>query len=358
LRMTLLSQCSKLLSRTGSSTGSRPFTKRFGAVGLLGAVVFTAGASLADGQVSADEMELHAGHYHWPHKGLVTTYDHAALRRGFQVYREVCQACHVLEYTRWRMHVDVCNTKEEIKTMAAEYQYPVEDKDGVCLTEDGEPGLRPGIPNDYMPKPYDNEIKARLANNGALPPPMTLIAMAREHEVDYIFSLLTGYEEPPAGQAGPGEGQAYNPYFLGCMIGMTQQLYNESVDYEDGTIPYQSQLCKDVCEYLAWTANMWMDETQLYGIKAVASMGVLAVVAYYMMRARRAHLPIRQIFYTGPKEHNTMISANGVVNLKSNWGKIPEMVGRVVPEAPPAAAYQLPKTPAPATPKLPETPGK
>lgn len=102
------------------------------------------------------------------------------------------------------------------------------------LDDDGNKIERPGDIQDFMPNPYDNEIKARLANNGAEPPDITLINIAREGKEDYLFSLLTGYEDVPPGQLGPAEGQAYNPYFHGYYIGMAQQLYNESVDYEDG----------------------------------------------------------------------------------------------------------------------------
>ena len=110
------------------------------------------------------------------------------------------------------------------------------------LDDDGNRIERPGDIQDFMPAPYDNEIKARLANNGAEPPDLTLINIAREGNEDYLFSLLTGYEEVPAGQAEPGEGQAYNPYFHGYYLGMAQQLYNESVDYEDGKT--DTKLCK------------------------------------------------------------------------------------------------------------------
>lgn len=338
--MTLISQCSRLLARStsrpfatnsflpslqswanGKGSGSeqdQQFNYRYGAIGLLGAVVCSVGASLADGQISADELELHHGHMHWEHKEWNKSYDHAALRRGFQVYKEVCQACHSMNYMYWRVHTDVTHTKEELKAFAAEYMYESTDDDGNRVE-------RPGDIQDFMPAPYANEIKARLANNGAEPPDLTLINVAREGGEDYLFSLLTGYEDVPAGQAGPAEGQAYNPYFHGYYIGMAQQLYNESVDYEDGTIPYQSQIAKDVIQYLSWTAHPYMDETVMYGMKALSSMAVLVACSYFMMRVRKNHVRLRQINYVAPG-HAKKITADGVVNNTSKYSTVDKVL--------------------------------
>jgi len=330
--MALIHQCSRILTKTPSRplyTGSlvptlqRWRNKRsseengpkinysYGLAGVLGAAFFSAGAALYDGQISADELELGHAHMKWEHKQWNKSYDHKALRRGFQVYKEVCQACHSMKYFYWRMHVDVTHTKEEVKEMAAEYMYPDLDDDGNKIE-------RPGDIQDFMPNPYDNEIKARLANNGAEPPDITLINIAREGKEDYLFSLLTGYEDVPPGQLGPAEGQAYNPYFHGYYIGMAQQLYNESVDYEDGTIPYQSQIAKDVIQYLSWTSYPYMDETKMYGMKAVISAFFLAVGSYYLMRRARLATRLRQVHFTVPG-HEKQIARNAEVNNFSKY---------------------------------------
>ena len=85
---------------------------------------------------------------------------------------------------------------------------------------------RPGKLSDRFPSPYANEEAARAANNGALPPDLSYITSARHGGEDYIFSLLTGYCDPPAGVA-LRDGLYYNPYFPGGAIGMAQALYNE-----------------------------------------------------------------------------------------------------------------------------------
>jgi len=327
--MTLINQCSRLLARTNLRNLSTRFAVpksgpkvryNYGAVGLLGAAVFSMGAALVDGQISADELELGHPHMHWEFNELFKSYDHKALRRGFQVYKEVCQACHSMQYLYWRMHVDVTHSVDEMKEFAAEYQYPDVDDDGNNI-------MRAGDIQDFMPAPYENEIKARLANNGALPPDLSLITIAREGGSDYLFALLNGYEDLPAGAAEPGEGQAFNPYFHGYYIGMAQQIYNESVDYEDGTIPYASQIAKDVCEYLAWTSNPYMDESKLYGMKAIASITIFGTAMYLLMRVKRSHMRLRQLAFAVPGKERS-IAANGNVSSLSKYKQVDKMLDR------------------------------
>ena len=114
--------------------------------------------------------------------------------------------------------------------------------------------------------PYANDNAARAANNGALPPDLSLIVKARHGGPDYIFALLTGYREPPAGvEIRPG--LHYNPYFPGAAIGMAQQLFDGMVDYEDGTPATASQMAKDVTTFLNWAAEPEHDERKLMGLK-------------------------------------------------------------------------------------------
>jgi ubiquinol-cytochrome c reductase cytochrome c1 subunit len=132
-----------------------------------------------------------------------------SLRRGFQVYREVCASCHSLSRVPWRSFVGVMHTVDEMKTMAEENEYDTEPND------EGEIEKRPGKLSDYIPPPYKNDEAARAANNGALPPDLSLIIKGRHGGCNYVFSLLTGYpDEPPAG-ASVQEGLNFNPYFPG-----------------------------------------------------------------------------------------------------------------------------------------------
>jgi ubiquinol-cytochrome c reductase cytochrome c1 subunit len=148
----------------------------------------------------------------------------------------------------------VTHTVDEAKAMAEENEYDTEPND------EGEIEKRPGKLSDYLPSPYKNDEAARAANNGALPPDLSLIVKARHGGCDYIFSLITGYpEEPPPGVTVP-EGLHFNPYFPGTGIAMARVLYNELVEYEDGTPASASQMAKDVVEFLNWSAEPEMDQ--------------------------------------------------------------------------------------------------
>ncbi|CAL9061921.1 unnamed protein product [Musa banksii] len=144
---------------------------------------------------SADEAEhgLPAPSYPWPHKGILSSYDHASIRRGHQVYQQVCASCHSMSLISYRDLVGVAYTEEETKAMAAE----IEVVDGP--NDEGEMFTRPGKLSDRFPQPYSNEQAARFANGGAYPPDLSLISKARHNGQNYVFALLTGHRDPPAG---------------------------------------------------------------------------------------------------------------------------------------------------------------
>ncbi len=96
-----------------------------------------------------------------------------SIRRGYEVYKQVCAACHSMKYTHYRQLVNVSHTEEEAKTEAAEAEY----KDGP--NDAGEMYTRSGKLSDPFPSPYPNDEAAKSANNGALPPDLSLIALAR-----------------------------------------------------------------------------------------------------------------------------------------------------------------------------------
>jgi ubiquinol-cytochrome c reductase cytochrome c1 subunit len=156
-----------------------------------------------------------------------TVEPNCSLRRGFQVYREVCSACHSLNKIAWRNLVGVTHTVDEVKAMAEEVEYEDEEPD-----EQGDVIKRPGKLSDYMPKPYPNDNAARSGNAGALPPDLSLMVKARHGGADYVFSLLTGYpEEPPPG-VHVMEGLNYNPYFPGGAIAMARVLFDGKIKIE------------------------------------------------------------------------------------------------------------------------------
>ena len=186
--------------------------------------------------------------------------DHESVRRGYQVYKQVCSACHSMRYLAYRNLVDIAYTEDEAKAEASEIQV----LDGP--DENGEMFERPGKLSDYFPKPYPNDAAAAAANNGAIPPDLSYIALARHGGEDYIYHLLTSYCDPPAGVE-LREGQHFNPYFQGGAIGMAPPLYNEVIEYEDGTPATQSQLAKDVCTFLVWAGSPEHDMRKKIGLK-------------------------------------------------------------------------------------------
>lgn len=242
-------------------------TQRFlttGAIltGLTASSLLYADSLTADAMTAA-EHGLHPPSYAWSHNGPLETFDHASIRRGYQVYREVCAACHSLDRVAWRTMVGVSHTVDEVKEMAAEFEYDDEPD------EQGNPKKRAGKLADYIPAPYPNEQAARAANQGALPPDLSLIVKARHGGPDYLFALLTGYpEDPPEGVVLP-PGSNYNPYFPGGAIAMARVLFDDLVEYEDGTPATTSQMAKDVTTFLQWAAEPEHDERKRLGLKAI-----------------------------------------------------------------------------------------
>ncbi|KAI0844002.1 3-deoxy-7-phosphoheptulonate synthase [Daldinia vernicosa] len=241
------------------------------------------------------EEGLHPTAYPWVHQQWFKTFDHQALRRGFQVYQEVCAACHSLSRVPYRALVGTVLTVDEAKELAEQNEYDTEPND------EGEIEKRPGKLSDYIPAPYKNDEAARAANNGALPPDLSLIVKARHGGCDYIFSLLTGYpDEPPAG-AQVGAGLNFNPYFPGTGIAMARVLYDGLVEYEDETPASTSQMAKDVTEFLNWAAEPEMDDRKRMGMKVLTVTAVLFALSVWVKRYKWAPLKSRKIAYDPPK---------------------------------------------------------
>jgi ubiquinol-cytochrome c reductase cytochrome c1 subunit len=234
--------------------------------------------------------QSHPPAFPWRHRGLFSSYDCAALRRGFQVYREVCATCHSLERIRWRELVGITHTKEEVKEMAKEVEYI----DGP--NSEGEMFERPGKLFDRLPKPYMNVEQGRAANGGAYPPDLSLMVKARHEGHDYLMSLLTGYVDPPAGRE-MMPGLYYNPYFPGGGIAMPPPLQDEGVEYPDGTIATISQQARDVAQFLNWTAEPEADERKKSAALWLTTIIFCALSAGYVKRYRWSPLKTRKISY-------------------------------------------------------------
>jgi len=246
-----------------------------------------------DESVKAD-LTLHPPKLPFSHNGPIDAFDHASIRRGYQVYKQVCSACHSMRFLAYRHLVAVSHTEEEAKTEAAEIMVT----DGP--DENGDFFDRPGKLFDYFPSPYKNDAAAAAANNGAIPPDLSYIALARHGNESYVYSLLNGYCDPPAGIE-VREGQYFNPYYPGGAISMAPPLYNEIIEYEDGTPATQSQLAKDVCTFLSWSASPEQDMRKKMFIKTTIVFSALIGLSWYWKRMKWSVLKSRKIVYAPRK---------------------------------------------------------
>jgi ubiquinol-cytochrome c reductase cytochrome c1 subunit len=214
---------------------------------------------------------------HWSFQGIFGMYDHAAARRGFQVYKEVCSACHSMNLLYYRNLEALGFSQDEIKAIAASFQVPGEPDDN------GEVHDRPARPSDAFKAPFPNPQAARAANNGALPPDLSVITKARKGGATYIHALLTGYGDAPA-DFKLQDGMNYNKYFAGHQIAMPQPLQDNSVTFADGTPASVDQEATDVSTFLAWAAEPELEERHFTGIKTILFLIVLTAMLYALKR--------------------------------------------------------------------------
>jgi ubiquinol-cytochrome c reductase cytochrome c1 subunit len=186
--------------------------------------------------------------------------------------------------------VGVTHTTEEVKNMAKD----VDVLDGP--NDEGEMFERPGKPYDVLPSPYPNKEAGRAANGGAYPPDLSLMVKARHSGHDYVFALLTGYCEPPAGKE-MMPGLHYNPYFPGGAISMPPPLSDGGVEYEDGTVATISQQARDVAQFLSWTAEPESEERKKNACKYLTVLAFMALSVGYYKRWKWSPLKTRQIAY-------------------------------------------------------------
>ena len=226
------------------------------AASALVGLVFTTTAAQAAGAAPKPPKQS------WSFNGMFGTFDRASAQRGFQVYREVCAGCHSVRQIDFRHLAGIGYTEDQIKAFAAE----AEVTDGP--NDEGEMFERPGIPADPLPVPFPNAKAAAASNNGKAPPDLSLMVKARKSGADYLYALMTGYTDPPAGFDMPEDGN-YNTYFPGHVIAMAAPLSDEGVEYQDGTKATVAQQAKDVTMFLAWTASPELEERKSMGLKVL-----------------------------------------------------------------------------------------
>jgi ubiquinol-cytochrome c reductase cytochrome c1 subunit len=275
--------------------------KHFAGRGLRGAFFVLAGVmGIAAASASEDGEVTHFPIHkptlqQWTFSGPFGTFDQAQLQRGFQVYREVCASCHGLDLVAFRHLADEGGPRfsvEEVKALAAEYE--VEDGPD----EVGDMFDRPGRPYDYLPSPFPNAVAAAASNGGAAPPDLSLMAKARaaprglqwapvdfftgyqEAGPDYIYALLTGYEEPPASLE-VADGTYYNPYYLAsAALAMPNPLDDGYVTYTDGSPETVDQYARDVSAFLMWAAEPHLVVRKRIGFQVMIFLVIFAGMVY------------------------------------------------------------------------------
>ena len=216
----------------------------------------------------------------WTFKGLFGKFDRASLQRGYQVYTEVCAACHSMKYLSYRNLSEKGGPEFSIaqaKAIAASFEVT----DGP--NADGEMFQRPGKLSDKFVMPYENVKAAEAANGGAYPPDMSVLVKARGGGVDYIYSLLQGYEEAPSGMI-LDDGVHYNKYMYGNKIKMSAPLSDGIIEYSDGTNASVEQMSKDVTTFLMWAAEPSLEARHQMGFKAIVYLIILTILVYFSMK--------------------------------------------------------------------------
>ena len=242
-------------------------------------------AALASvGPAAAQDETPAPPHQQWSFGGVFGAYDPAAMQRGFQVYKEVCSACHPVKHLSFRDLTQLGYNEDQVKGIAAQYQVT----DGP--NDQGQMFQRPARPSDPIPGPFPNDEAARAANNGALPPDLSLITKAREDGPDYVDAVLTGFKPAP-GTFKVGEGMYYNEYFPGHQIKMPPPLSADQVKYADGTQASVPQMAHDVVTFLSWAAEPTLDERHRMGAKVILFLLVLTGLFYAAKRKIWSRIP-------------------------------------------------------------------
>ena len=214
-------------------------------------------------------------------EGPFGKFDRESLKRGYQVYSEVCSSCHGMKQLSYRNLSQKGGPEfsvERVKEIAADY-FIIDGAD-----EYGDPVERSRVPSDRFQAPFDNKDAAKASNNGAYPPDLSLIVKARSDGSNYIYSLLSGYEESMPDSLNIDDSLSYNPWFPGAAIAMAQPLYDEMVEYEDGTEATTKQMSYDVSNFLSWAAEPTMEERKSLGLIVMGFLIIFLFLMFFSVR--------------------------------------------------------------------------
>jgi ubiquinol-cytochrome c reductase cytochrome c1 subunit len=261
--------------------------------------------------LASDEFYSEPKAVHFASDGPFGHFDKRQVQRGFQVYSEVCKACHSLKLVAFRDLKKIGYSDAEVKAIAAQWDVPDVNPDT------GEASTRKGIPADHFPSPFPNDVAARAANNNAIPPDLSDMVKAREGGAGYVYSLLTGYTNEATYKNEKGElilrkfpeaktpaNLHFNPYFPNLNLAMPPPLTSEGqVQYQDGTKPTVDQMAQDVAAFLVWTAEPNLESRHAAGFAVVIFLLIGCILAYlaYHNVWDEAHRAVRVTGALDPK---------------------------------------------------------
>jgi len=226
-------------------------------------VILAAALAVGVAGVAQANEGVQLPHQSWPNAGPLGRIDLKAAQRGFQVFKEICSACHSLNLVPFRALTGIGFTADQVKEIAAGYQVT----DGP--NDEGNMFQRKALPSDRFVKPFANDKAAAAANGGAIPPDLSVIIKSRHGGEDYVAGLLTGYEDTPPAGITILDGRYYNKYFPGHQIGMPKMLYDDSVTYADGTKATAQQEAQDVATFLSYVSEPTQDERKSLGLRVM-----------------------------------------------------------------------------------------
>ena len=244
---------------------------------LLVKIFFIAFVTAISNSAYSEEKKIEFIKNDWSFEGIFGTFDRSSLQRGYQVYQEVCSGCHSIQHLSYRNLSEKGGPEfslDEAKAIAAQFEVT----DGP--NDEGEMFTRPRRLSDKFVNPFPNIQAATAANGGAYPPDMSVLVKARKGGADYIYSLLLGYEEVPAGYE-LDDGVYYNKYIPGNIIMMSKPLSEGAVEYSDGTQATEAQMAKDVVTFLTWAAEPHLEARHKMGFKVFIFLIILLILVYF-----------------------------------------------------------------------------
>ena len=224
----------------------------------------------------------------WSFTGPLGYYDEGQLQHGLYVYQTRCQACHSLGLVRFSSLTGLDVSEDAVKALASTYEIPY-------INDDGDRDVRPGVLNDTFPWALGNPKRA-IATYGKAPPALSTMARSRIGGADYVYALLTGYDDAHE----QPEGAYYNKVMKVISMPNPWPADMSDFEYPNGTRPSLEQQARDVTAFLNWAADPYLEERHQWGIIVVLYMLALTVISGLASRVVAAQVYAKLVAEGGP----------------------------------------------------------